>query len=206
MAEDKRRNEPADDDGALCVEIVSVDEETAIDMWPELEVIGRRVDKAYPANHRMRKVFFPIVHPADHVRPTFKECKRARATFYGLPVKEQERILNGWTPWGDRHDYEESFLYQEVADRTTNEDFIARVLLIDAHGDDDQRQRNDGLSQAHGGQSLRYCQGTSPVEVAIKEGTSKEEAIQALEAAIDLIRREWGNLISKQCRPFRGVV
>jgi hypothetical protein len=55
-------------------------------------------------------------------------------------------------------------------------------------------------------QTFLYCAGATPVEVTVKEGTGLEEAIEAMESAIDLIRREWGNLISEQCRPFRGAV
>ena len=180
------------------------------ELWQELEVIGERVDRAYPANHRLRKLFRPIVDPEDFTPPTIDQLVKARAAFFGLPVAEQRRILNGWEPWPGRWspDPNVEYLRDTLADLTTNDDFPARVLLISAVGKAEAAERSarGGLDGPLAVQTFRYCSGTYPVEVTIKEGTSREEAIEAMESAIDLIRREWGNLISEQCRPFRGAV
>ena len=180
------------------------------ELWQELEAIGERVERAYPANHRLRKLFRPIVDPEDFTPPTIDQLVKARAAFFGLPVAEQRRILNGWEPWPGRWspDPNVPYLGDALADLTTRDDCPARVLLIRSVGKAKAAERSargwpDGPMVA---QTFLYCAGATPVEVTVKEGTSREEAIEAMQSAIDLIQRDWGNLISKECVAFPGVV
>jgi hypothetical protein len=131
-------------------------------LWVDMEIIGRLVAAALPPADPLCQLFEPISGGAgDIVEPTMDQLLMAHDAFYSLPDAEQRRILNGWSPYPDRD-------YQNADD---SRDYF-RALHICTPND-------KGIPAAH---SISADVGTDPVHVFIREGTTRSEALNALDA------------------------
>jgi hypothetical protein len=168
-------------------------------LWVELAHLRGLIDRALPVNHVLRAAFRRVLAVGDNQQPELADLRRIKAAFYALPEAEQRRILNGWSAWPDRADKD-----QVAASMALNEDAY-RVLLLEAGGsqsDGEPRAADVGM-RVSVGQTTRLCAGTLPVEVAIKEGVSRKEAVAALHSILNVIERQWDGLIAE---PFPGLM
>lgn len=166
---------------------------TLDDLVMEVERLAYLVARKYRRGSILRG-FRPWYNARDN-GPSFAELWQMREFFYELPRETQREILNGWEPWPTR-DTE-----AQVLETIATHEGLARVLLLEAYGDQEAEQRRkEGLSTTVASQIVAYCETTAPVELRIKEGASKEEALQGLRAITDLLDCQWEKLIAE---PFR---
>jgi hypothetical protein len=150
-------------------------------LWVDMEIIGRLVAAALPPADPLCQLFEPISGGAgDIVEPTMDQLLMAHDAFYSLPDAEQRRILNGWSPYPDRD-------YQNADD---SRDYF-RALHICTPND-------KGIPAAH---SISADVGTDPVHVFIREGTTRSEALNALDAIASMLAERWHVLIDHRQTP-----
>jgi hypothetical protein len=141
------------------------------------DYLARLSEAALPARH---VVAFALSQVTQEVgwgeQAPIEKVDEAIALFDSLPVDERTRIQNGWASpvVNDRPDS------SNIADCGDCEFMLERVLRLDV-----SPYREPSAVQTY---ELADDARVWPVRVLIGEGTSKREAILALENALDLIR------------------
>jgi hypothetical protein len=124
--------------------------------------------------------------------PTWGEVHAAMQTWQGLDASEKCRVLNGWRP-----DAKVASV-REVIEKTLREatgESAARVLTLNFH--------RRGVFV---GPEVALTHGlTDHVTVTIREGTSREEAIAELRAALAAVRSQWEKMIDLEDGKFLTV-
>ena len=152
-----------------------------MDLNEEMYPLRELVEKAYRKNHKVRAAFDAAF--ADGTQVEWNSLAALKAMFFGLPESERRRVLNGWTYAAETEST------WEVLAESAAEDEPAQVLRLCAYAD----ERAVAFFRA-----VRMVLGGSPVELTIRAGTSRKEALEALAAARELIEKRWDALMAER--------
>lgn len=150
-------------------------------LWGELEGWDQLLGNHYSRQHHIRAVFSRVMHShLDGGCPKLKAMRLLRQWFHTLPEAERRRILNGWRPDPSPRNPKERIDYLTKAAPT-----VYRVMEIHSTN----RFRSEPTRMVSVNEMID--EGCQPVNVVIREGTTKEVVLAELESALDLVRERW---------------